>query len=304
VDAYEEKIMKNSVLLNYVIKSIYEVASRRTSSNFADETIGSSIRTLEGKYDFLKHVKITSKDFSGGGLVINVSNDVNDVYPTLVGKAIEAIIRVVYNDLNEEAGLYFISELKQIAGDEITRGIMERNVDLEQVQMEQHYAHRRRDRKKAIQKAIENGENEIRQPDNLLGYTWSNVSKWKTEQGGKFCILYDKNGKVLDRLSLDRIIQNYVEKLSSFVDIDPKEVEKQTRIYEKEYNLLKLMLERDMDAEVAMRELNISMEELNDIIKKLSSMEILHYVDHQTIELTEVGVSYISKKDDREGKTA
>lgn len=293
--------MKNSVLLNDVIKSIYEVASRRTSSNFADETIGSSIRTLEGKYDFLKHVKITTKDFSSGGLAINVTDDVNNVHPSLVGKAIEAIIRVVYNDLNEEAGLYFISELKQIAGDEITLGIIERNVDLEQVQMEQHYAHRRRDRKKAIQKAIETGATEISKPENLLGYTWSNVSKWKTEQGGKFCILYDKNGKALDRLNLDRIVQNYVEKLSSFTDADPKEVEKQTRIYEKEYNLLKLMLEKDMDAEVAIRELNISKQELNDIIKKLSSMEILHYVDHQTIELTDVGVSYLSKKEEKEG---
>ena len=291
--------MKNSALLNELIRSIYEVASRRTSSNFADETLGSTIRTLEGKYDFLKQVKINSSDFSGGGLAISVSNDVNDVHPSLVGKAIESIIRVVYNDLNEEAGLYFISELKQIAGDELTLGIIERDVDLDQVQMEQHYAHRRRDRKKNIQKAAEKGVDGTIQPQNLLGYNWGNVSKWKAEPGGKICTLYDKNGKALDRLNLDRIIKNYVEKLSSFIDTDPEEVEKQTRIYEKEYNLLKMMLERDMDAEVAMHKLNISRQELTEIIAKLSKMDILHYVDHETIELTEVGVSYLSKKNEK-----
>ena len=37
-----------------------------------------------------------------------------------MGKALEALIRVVYNDLSEEAGLYLITELKQLAGEDIT----------------------------------------------------------------------------------------------------------------------------------------------------------------------------------------
>jgi hypothetical protein len=102
---------------------------------------------------------------------------------------------------------------------------------------------------------------------------------------------------MLDRLNLDRIIQNYVEKLSGYIDVDPREIEKETEIYSKEYDLLKLLLERDMDAETAIHMLKISKNELNNMIRKLSQMEMLQYVDYNTIELTDVGIGYLSKKE-------
>lgn len=52
-----------------------------------------------------------------------------------------------------------------------------------------------------------------------------------------------------------------------------------------------------MDAETAMHMLNISRNELNNMIRKLSQMEMLQYIDYNTIELTDVGVGYLSKKD-------
>jgi Mn-dependent DtxR family transcriptional regulator len=74
-------------------------------------------------------------------------------------------------------------------------------------------------------------------------------------------------------------------------------LEKETNIYAKEYDLLKLLLERDMDAETAMHMLNITRKELNKIISKLAEMEMLQYVDHNTIELTDAGVGYLTKKE-------
>jgi len=289
--------MKNSTIMSNILKTVYAVASRRASAKFADETVGSSIRALENKYEFLKFVKVTHKDFTGAGFGINVNPDIDKIHPSRIAKAIESIIRVVYNDMNEEAGLYFISELKQIAGDEITRKIIDLEVDLDQIQIEQHHSYRRRERKKQIKKAAQSGNVSRLQSENLLGYTWKNVSKWKHEPNSKYCTLYDGEGKVLDRLNLDRIIENYVEKLSSFSEADPEEIDKQTRIYEKEYNLLKLLLERDMDADTAMHMLNVSKEDLNSMIKKLASMEMLHYVDYDTIELTKDGISFLSTKE-------
>jgi hypothetical protein len=102
---------------------------------------------------------------------------------------------------------------------------------------------------------------------------------------------------VLDRLNIDRIIQNYVERLSGYIDVDPREIEKETAVFEKEYELLKLLLERDMDAETAMTLLHITKDGLNDMIRKLSQMEMLQYIDFNTIELTDVGIGYLSKKD-------
>ena len=288
--------ISNSILMEAFIKAIYNVASRRTSSNFADEAIGSTIKTLEGKYDFLRFININKLD-TPEGFSISITSDIDDVRPELIGKAIEALIRVVYNDIGNEAGLYFITELKESAGEEITRMINNCEVDLDQVQLEQHYAFQRRERKRAIAQAARTGSLDKKRSDNLLGYSWDTVSYWRHEPGSKYCNLYDKQGNILDRLNLDRIIQNYVEKLSGFTDLDESDVEKEASIYAKEYELLKLLLERDMDAETAMHMLRITREQLNNIIKKLAEMEMLQYIDHNTIELTDTGVGYITNKD-------
>jgi hypothetical protein len=288
--------VKNSILLEATIKAVYNVASRRTSVKFADETIGSSIKTLERKFDFLKYVNVSPRNTSDGNLEVSVSPDIDIISSDEVGKAIEALVRVVYNDMSGDAGLYFITEFKESAGEEITRKITDCDVDLDQVQLEQHYAFRRRERKKSIAEAVKRGTLSKKQPENLLGYTWGNVSHWKHDPGSKYCTLFDKEGNVVDRLNLDRIIQNYVERLSGYVDVDTREIEKETKIYEKEYELLQLLLERDMDADTAMHMLKLSREELNNIIRKLSQMEMLQYVSYDTIELTDVGIGYISKK--------
>jgi hypothetical protein len=292
--------VKNSILLKTVIMALYNVASRRTSIKFADEAIGATIKTLESKYDFMRHVTISPQNTSEG-FAINVSSDIDNIPPARVGKAIEALIRIIYNDMNSEAGLYFITELKEQAGEDITRSIMNREVDLDQVQLEQHYAYRRRERKKAIAEGARTGAPGLGQ-ENILGYTWGEVSSWKHEPGSKYCTLYGKEGQILDRLNLDRIIENYVERLSTYIDVDPHEIEKETRIYEKEYELLKLMLERDMDADTAMHVLKISREELNNMIRKLSQMEMVQHVSYDTIELTDVGVGYLSKKEKQKEK--
>jgi hypothetical protein len=289
--------VKNSVLIRAVLTSIYNVASRRTSSKYADETIGSTIKTLEKKYNFLRYVEIKQDEANDGGYVVSILSEIDDVNPYIVGKALEALIRVVYNDLGSEAGLYFVTELKELAGDHVTTLISDYDTDLDQIQLEQHHAYRRRERKKAISEAAKGVISTSKSPENLIGYDWGTVSHWKHEPGSKFCTLYDKQGKVLDRLNLDRIIQNYVEKLSGYIDVDPREIEKESEVYEKEYELLKLLLERDMDAETAMHYLKISRNELNNMIRKLSQMEMLHYIDYNTIELTDVGVGFLAKKD-------
>ena len=131
---------KNSVVLESVLKALHTVASRRTSIRMADETIGSSIKTLENKYDFLKYVNTGgTKSISQGGFAVSVSPEINTVSPERIGKALEALIRVVYNDVGNEAGLYFITELKEHSGEQITRMINTLDVDLDQVQLEQHH---------------------------------------------------------------------------------------------------------------------------------------------------------------------
>jgi len=263
----------------------------------ASEVMGSSIKTLERKFDFLKYVYLNPAESGGGEFSVSISPVIDSVSPEEIGKAIESLIRVIYNDLSSEAGLYFITEIKELVGEDVSRAISDCDADLDQVQFEQHYAYRRRERKKAIKEAAKGGVSTLARNENLIGYGWGEVAHWKHEPGSKYCTLYDKRGNVLDNLNLDNIIKNYVERLSGYIDVDPREIEKDSSIYEKEYKLLKMMLEKDMDAEVAMDQLKIDRNELNNIIRKLSEMEMIHYIDYNTLELTDVGIGYISKKE-------
>ena len=98
-------------------------------------------------------------------------------------------------------------------------------------------------------------------------------------------------------MNLDSIIQSYVKKLSGYAGALPNEYEDKIEVYEKEYKLLELMYSRDMDAESAAAALHITEEELNEMIQKLAKIEILQYISNDVVEITEVGMSYLSKKE-------
>jgi len=277
------KIIKNS------LQSLYAVAGRRTSSKFSDDVIRSSLEILKERYPFLGAVTIR-KEASEHEDDIYIDASVVDPIPAeRVARPIEGLIRMVYDELNEEAGLYFITELKEHVGKKFSDQLVKIGIDLDQIQLEQHHAWERRERKKAIKEGRAEGGQE-----NLLGYTWEKVSSWHHEEGSKFCTLYDEKGNVVDRLNLDRIIQNYVETLSGVTTANPEDLQKELRIFEREYSLLKLMHEQDMDADTAMQLLQVDREKLNLMIKKLTNMEMIRYISDDIIELTEDGIEFVN----------
>lgn len=286
-------IITNADLLKNSLRSLYAVAGRRTSSRFADDVIRSSLKILKERYPFLKGVVIKQQGSQSEDDDICIKKSMIDSIPSeRIGKTIESLVRMVYDELNEEAGLYFITELKEHLVKKMSKQLVKTGIDLDQIQLEQHHAWERRERKKAIKEGKAEGDQK-----NLLGYTWDKVSSWHHEEGSKFCTLYDEKGEVVDRLNLDRIIQNYVETLSGVTTSDPTELQKELRIFEQEYTLLKLMHKQDMDAETAMQLLNVTRDKLNEMIKKLTNMEMVRYVSDDVIEITREGVDFVSTQE-------
>ncbi|GAI12015.1 unnamed protein product, partial [marine sediment metagenome] len=174
-------VVPQTSLLRAVIHALYIVASRRASSKFAEDAIETALATLKNKYPFFKNVTAKMKTFSEDGVNIDLSSNIDEVHKSEIGDAIESLIRVVYNDLSEEAGLYFITEMKQYAGDKIVEAIVDAGVDLDQIEVEQHHAYMRKNRKKTVKQGG--------QSENLLGYTWGGVSRWEHKEGSKYCTL-------------------------------------------------------------------------------------------------------------------
>ena len=280
----------NSYVLGEILKSLYHVAGRRTTFGFAAKVIGSIVKTLEPRYSFLKHVTINDKGEVLEDEAVQISPEIDSVPREDIGRAIEAIIRIVYMDIIGKAGLFFVAELKRRAGEDLMIELHNFGVDLASLQVEQHYLYRSRERKKKSARSKPYGD------VSLLGYTWKNVASWKYDSIHQTCVLYDKEGNPLDNLNLETIIENYVKNLSDTLEEVPDELEKEFKISDKEIKLLGMLSSRDMDADSAMTLLHVTKIEFDSMVKRLLENELLQYTSFNVIELTEVGMSYIHKK--------
>lgn len=289
--------ISNTLILESVIQAVHSVTQRRTTAKIAYATLQTSMQALQDSYDFLKHITIKAQSLHSDGLQIVIRENIQHIAPETIGKSLESMIRLVYTDLEEQAGLYFITEIKQYIPRNVLQMIENCNIDLVQLQIEQNHYFQRLERKRLELEQAQKATGMKKPPVNLLGYTWNNVASWKHEPDSNFCVLYDEHGNVLDRLNLDTIIQSYVEKLSGYAGKESNIQPDQIKIFEKEYRLLELMYSRDMDAETAAKTLHISKQELNAMIYKLSEIEMLQYISDDVVEITEMGMKYLHKKD-------
>jgi hypothetical protein len=290
--------VKNSEVLGSILRTLYFVASRRTSQTFAATVIGAIIKTLEQNYDFLRYVNIENPEFTNSEIIINVSTEINTIEPSEIGTAIEAIIRIVYMDLVGKTGLFFMKELKEHAGEQIISELRNFGVDLALLQTEQRYMHRQH-RKKKQQAQMRKNSDGVKHSDDvsLLGYSWKNVGSWKYDPLQKTCVLYSKEGRELDRLNLDTIIESYITNLTEEYEDPSSLYAGEVALTEKEIELLRMLHSRDMEAETASVVLHVSKIEFEHIVRKLVQSELLHYVSFNEIELTEEGIRFLSENE-------
>jgi hypothetical protein len=290
--------IKNSDVLNSILRALYTVASRRTTQSFAATVIGAIIKTLEQNYEFLKYIHIENLEYTDSNVVINISPEIETIDSNKIGTAVEAIIRIVYMDLVGKTGLFFMKELKEQAGEQIISQLKNYGVDLALLQTEQRYMHRQHRKKKQQAQERRSSDSTKHSDDvSLLGYSWKNVGSWKYDPLQKTCVLYSKEGRELDRLNLDTIIESYITNLTDEYEDPSSEYEEEITLTDKEIQLLKILYTRDMDAETATVVLHVSKIEFEHIVRKLLQNELLHYVSFNEIELTEEGVTYLSGKE-------
>ncbi len=128
--------MDNVTLLQGTLSSLTAVTAEKTSASFSQMVVETILQSLNRKFPFLSTVHFTS-----GNHPI-VPEEVNLLDESELGKAIEAIIRLVYMNLEKQAGLFFITELEKHAEPGIIPQIREIGVDLELMQIEHHQLYR------------------------------------------------------------------------------------------------------------------------------------------------------------------
>lgn len=287
----------NSKLIKHVINGLFTIIKRRTSDSFSVMILTDIMKTLENKFRFLKYIRINKIEYIEEDYnAVTISVNLDDINSREIGRAIESIIRVVSANMKDKnAGLFFITELKNQIDNQYIPHLQKIGVDIDLIQVEQHYLYKHGRRKGAVldsKNKIQLKEKKKTEYASLLNFTWDKVAFW--EYKDNICTIYDKKGKVLDRLPLDKIVKDYIVEMVGF-DKLPLNSEKLVELSEKEYEFIKLLFSKDMDAEEAMHLLHISRDELSIIIRKLFVYEILQYISYDMVMLTETGVDALIK---------
>jgi len=123
--------IENSDIFKHTIASLLNIASSKTSVEYARSSVKSLIKDLMGEYDFLKYVKIqTLKEFENNFDAVDIQTDMDCVRPKDVGKAIQELIDVLKLHLGKKAGYFFIKEFRDDLGDEYHSYIKDIGVNL------------------------------------------------------------------------------------------------------------------------------------------------------------------------------
>ncbi|MBE3137004.1 MAG: hypothetical protein IMZ43_06390 [Thermoplasmata archaeon] len=285
--------VNNSILVTRVIEALFTVVGRRTLDSFAIQILKTTTEKLENKFDFLRFVKVHDDFFLEEGIKATIDSKFDTVEPARLGEAIDTLVRVIYMELTktigDDVGLYFITELKDNLGDLYVDELRGCGVHLDLIQMEQHMHYQM----KGLQPVPPSFPEEEEQEESE--YTWDTVSTWKYDNN--VCLLYDGQGKLLDTLKLDLIIEEYIERVTEEKKHQLVSLPKTTmlKVTEKENELLEMMRRRDTDVESAVTLLHISRQKFDTMIQKLLQLEMLQYISDNEVKLTEKGLQHLSE---------
>jgi hypothetical protein len=281
-------MLDNEYIITNILSALLKTIIRRTEENYSIAAVGAIIKTLESKYEFLKYLKIGKDTFHNE--YVKVSSQINYIDPKRIARIIEILFQIIYNDLGEKAGLFFIKEVQNNADYNVIIHLKEQGIDLELIELQQQFLYNRKAKEKkkiGDEKAVDN--------QSLLGYSLDHVDHWEFDLKNKECLVFDNNNQLLDKININNIVESYIE------DHSEANVKKDTadllELNEKEYQLLKILYSSDVDASIVCSKLDISEQDLNEIIKKLLKYEMLYYISDNELILTDLGIGYIKNKE-------
>jgi hypothetical protein len=284
--------VKNSVLITRIFDALFAVVGRRTLDSYAIQVLQTTTKKIEKKFDFFRFISIDDEFFLEEGIKVTVDKKFDAIEPSRIGEAIDTLIRIVYLELVEaigdDVGLYFITELKGHLGDLYVDELRNRGVDVERIQTEQHMRYQMKGIQSSPSTFLKEGRSDV--PE----YSWDTVSTWKYDNN--VCLLYDEQGKLLDTLQLDLIIEEYIERVTEEKHHHSVSSPKTTmvKVTEKENELLEMIRRRDTDVRSAVSLLHISRQKFDMMLQKLLQLEMLQYISDNEVKLTEKGLQYLS----------
>jgi len=105
--------LENAEVLQKLIQILIKVIGRRTTKNFAITTVGSNIKALKQKYDFIKYVELSDAMFSEKSDDVKVKSEINNIQVSDLGPAIDDLFDNIVHSLGRNVGFFYIKEIQQ-----------------------------------------------------------------------------------------------------------------------------------------------------------------------------------------------
>ena len=126
---------ETSDVIRQSLKSIIDVIGRRSSEDYAIVMVGRAVKELQDKYDFLRFVEIKNTKYFEVAETIDIESSINHIEPDKVGKFFQEFIETISMAMGENAGFFFIKELKDTIGTEFETILNNMGVNLDFMQL-------------------------------------------------------------------------------------------------------------------------------------------------------------------------
>ena len=129
--------VQNSDVIKRTLFSLIYVARSKTSKDYAWSIIKRLLIELKEDYDFLRYIQIDEIENLEDTIDdITVLSDFNHVEPKKIGGAIQNIVDVFKIRMGKKAGYFFLTEFKDVLGEEYHLIIKKMGVDLRLIDLQ------------------------------------------------------------------------------------------------------------------------------------------------------------------------
>jgi hypothetical protein len=126
----------NTELVGRLLKSTYEIISRRTSESYASVIIRSSLENLVKRYEFLNYITIHAVQYKETFRAIDINEDIDKIPILEIGKAFSDFFKNISTQMGKGAGFYFLREIKEDLPFQYEEVIREYGLNLDYLQLE------------------------------------------------------------------------------------------------------------------------------------------------------------------------
>lgn len=133
-DKKQEIKIVHSKILEHVIKTLIYLVNRTFPEKQAIKTVITSIKKLEKKYDFFKYIEMNDTPNPDNFYDIKIIPEINNVYSSIMSKAIEQLIEELGRPNDLKIRQSFIKDFKLALGAEYLIKIEKMGVKLESIE--------------------------------------------------------------------------------------------------------------------------------------------------------------------------